>query len=322
MSRKNRKNNFKNNNFWQSASWNLRTFRLYRDWLMGIAMNRVKWLNLPETCSERFLEYTLLYQGVALIAHPKKGANKNNFYSTMVQLVSPPNVYNDYTEFISYGNNGWHFKADKKTGVLVWNNRERLPIIQAIDLFARRLTYFDRVIDCNLNAQRNPVIITGEQQQTQAIANMVKQVQGGEPVITGFKGINNIDVQALNLQVPFISENIELVKEQVFNQFYTFLGIQNSPRKAERMIEEEVASFTEPIQMRKLDTLNPRREACEELNRKFGLNVKVVWNDDIETTNYNTIHDLKLKNEYIDDKKESESNKKEDIKKESKKNNE
>lgn len=297
---------FFGNNFWQSADFNLRTFRQYRDWLYGIALNRIKWIGLPDTCSARFLEYTLLREGVACIARPKNKKFKDTkiLYSTRVMFESAPNVYDDYTKFISVGNNGWQFKSDNKNGVIVWNNQERLPILNEIDLFARRLTYFDRIIDSNLNAQRNPIVITGEQQQTNVITQMVKQVQGGEPVIAGFKGINNLDIQALNMNVPFISEKIEMVKEQLFQQFYTFIGVQNTPRKAERMIEEEVTGFTEPIQMRKLDALSPRREAAEKLNKMFGLNIKVVWNSDIETSNYNVENNKSLE-EFNEDNKES-----------------
>lgn len=296
MSKRNRaKFKFGKDNFWQSGSWNARTFRMYRDWLCGIACNRIKWIGLPETCNERYLELALLREGVACIArHPKL----KKFYSTRVMLSSPPNVYDDYTKFVSIGQNGWQFPASDKTGVIVWNNRERLPIINAIDLFARRLTLFDRIIDANLNAQRNPIIITGSQEQTNAITQMVKQVQGGEPVIAGFKGMENINIDALNLSVPFISENIEMVKEQVFQQFYTFIGIQNTPRKAERMIEEEVSGFMEPIQMRKLDALTARREAADKLNEMFDLNIKVVWNSDIITSNYDVQNDIKLQEEF------------------------
>lgn len=299
MSKKSKYNkgkfSFSKNNFWQSANWNMRTFRMYRDWLVGIALNRVKWINLPDSCSPRFLEYTLLKEGVACIAKPK---NIDMLFSTRVLFASSPNVYDDYTNFISIGNNGWQFTSNNKNGVIVWNNQERLPILNEIDLFARRLTYFDRVIDCNLNAQRNPIIITGEQQQTNVITQMVKQVQGGEPVIAGFKGLNNLDIDALNLNVPFISEDIEMVKEQIFQQFYTFIGVQNTPRKAERMIEEEVAGFSEPIQLRKLDALTPRREAANLLNKKFGLDIKVVWNSDIETANYNVENNKSLDDHY------------------------
>lgn len=289
-------NGFYSNNFWQSASWNMRSFMMYRDWLRGIAISRVKWVNLPETCNERYLEWTLLNQGVACIARPKRVQHgefqKDKFYSTQVAYTSPPNIYDDYTEFISIGNNGWVFESDIENGVLVWNNMERLPILSQIDLFARRLAWFDRVIDSNCKNQMNPIFITGDQRQAQTMIQLTKQIAGGEPFIVGTPEMSKTEIKPLNLSVPFISENVEMVKEQLMSQFYTFIGVNNTPRKGERMIEEEVAGYREPVTMNRLNTLKPRRDACKYLNDKFGLNIEVYWNDDVETTNYYLEEDL------------------------------
>ena len=58
-------------NYWQSAGYNSELFIIYRQQIMKLAMNRYKWINLPITCNERYLEYTLLTQGIATIAFPK-----------------------------------------------------------------------------------------------------------------------------------------------------------------------------------------------------------------------------------------------------------
>lgn len=276
-------NNYWANNFWQSANWNMRSFMMYRDWLRAIALNRIKWVNLPQTCNARFLEFTLLNEGVASIAKPE---NLPFFFSTKVALSSRPNVYDNYSKWLSIGNNGWQFNANIKSGEIVWNNMERLPILSQIDLFARRLAWFDRVIDSNCKNQMNPIFITGDQRQANTMIQLTKQIMGGEPVIVGNDGLSKTEIQALNLNVPFISENVEMVKEQVMAQFYTFIGVQNTPRKSERMIEEEVAGYTEPVIMNRLNALTPRREAADNLNEKFGLNIQVYWNDDLDTTNY------------------------------------
>ena len=297
------------NNFWQSANWNFRSYLLYRDWLRGLALNRIKYENLPETCNARFMEFTLLNQGVACICQPKKSSenfDKNSFYSTQVALNSPPNIYNDYSEWISIGNNGWQFESDIDNGTLIWNTQERLPILSQIDLFARRLAYCDRVADSNGKAQMNPVIVTGDQRQTQVMINMVKQIAGGEPYIIGNKEMSNTEISALNLSVPYIAENVMMVKQQIMAEFYTFIGVQNTPRKSERMIEEEVAGYTEPVVMSRLNALTPRREACDYLNKKFGLNIKVYWNDDLLSKNYYAKNDIQKKSE-IDKESKSES---------------
>jgi hypothetical protein len=62
----------RNGMHWQTADINERTYYYYIDIISRIAMSRFRWLNLPKTCDERFLERCLCYQGVATIAFPKK----------------------------------------------------------------------------------------------------------------------------------------------------------------------------------------------------------------------------------------------------------
>ena len=62
------------------------------------------------------------------------------------------------------------------------------------------------------------------------------------------------------------------------------------------MIEDEVKSQREPSQMTRLDSLTCRREAAKKLNDRFGEYLKepirVIWNYDNASDNYNFKHDL------------------------------
>ena len=47
---------------------------MFQNDLIELALSRFRWLNLPETCNERFLEWTLLTEGAATLAYPNAGA--------------------------------------------------------------------------------------------------------------------------------------------------------------------------------------------------------------------------------------------------------
>ena len=49
--------------YWQTAGYNQRLYRMFRAEMLGMCLNRFKWVNLPKTCNERYLELTLLVQG-------------------------------------------------------------------------------------------------------------------------------------------------------------------------------------------------------------------------------------------------------------------
>lgn len=59
-------------NYWGSQDYNTRLYNYYRDLLLKMATNRFRWINLPKSCDERFLNLTLALEGVACIAFPKK----------------------------------------------------------------------------------------------------------------------------------------------------------------------------------------------------------------------------------------------------------
>lgn len=302
---KKRRAGFYGDNYFQSSAWNQRTFAMYRNWIYAIALTRFKWVNLPPTCNERYLEWTLLNQGVATIAFPKK--QPGVFYSTQAALSGVPTVYDDYSAWESFGNNGWRFKVSPKNGVLVWENMERFPIHNAIDLFARRLAAFDRTLDINLKAQHNPIALTAPREQRNDLLQIFKQIDGGETAIIGTDALRETldQIKALDLGVPFIGNELQAAQQTYWNQIYTFLGIESLPFKMERMIEDEVTSVNEPSSLRALDPLTARREACDKLNARFGKYldepIGVFWRKDWRGDNYDATHDVADMREVIGD---------------------
>lgn len=275
--------------YFQSADWNALSFITYRNWIYSLAMSRFRWLNLPDSCDERYLEWVLLTKGQATIATPENllDAGEPKFYSTDAAVSGMLSKYDNPVKWQSIGNNGWLFNVTDYNGVFIYDNRLRVPIVAQLDLFARRLSAFDRTIDINLFAQKTPWLVTADQSQQETVQNLVSKATGGEPVIIGTDQLRDVDIKSINVQVPYIGEQLEFGKQHIWNSIYTFLGIDSLPRKSERMIEDEVLANNEPSALRALDPLSCRREAADTLNKRFGLDIEVVWNRDNETDNFN-----------------------------------
>jgi hypothetical protein len=282
---------FYGNNYWQSADFNQRLYNGFRTQILNIAMARFKWINLPATCDERFLEWTLLTQGVATIAHPRRGSRRDCFYSTQAIVQDFPNVYDNPTKWDSFGNNGWRFGVDSSNGVLIWDNLNRLPVLDMLELYARELTDIMRTKQLNRQHQKIPFIITGSQDQKLDMLNLYKMVDGGEPAILATNAMSTIDFKALKTDVPFLGNELQEEILNVWNNIYTLLGIDNMPFKAERQIQDEVNSAMEPCELMALSPLTARREACRKLNERFEQFIKkpidVVWRRDNASDNYN-----------------------------------
>lgn len=288
-------NNFKLDSYWQTSDYNSALFMMYRQQIIKLAMNRFKWINLPPTCNERYLEMTLLFQGIATIAFPSR--QRGTFYSTQVAQMSPPNVYDNPTKWLSVGNNGWRFKCSNRNGVIVWDNRARYPLMQMVDMWARELVDVRRTKQLNRMHVKTPYLIKCSPEQEQQAENIYKQMAGGEPAIITTTGIENIDIDVIKTDVPYLGEELTAEEINTWQQIYQMLGIENLTFKAERMVQDEVNKRDEPSDLMALDGLNCRREACEQLNNRFGdyleAPITCVWAKDNISQNFNFMANMK-----------------------------
>ena len=288
-------NNFKLDSYWQTSDYNSALFMMYRQQIIKLAMNRFKWINLPPTCNERYLEMTLLFHGIATIAFPSR--QRGTFYSTQVAQMSPPNVYDNPTKWLSVGNNGWRFKCSNRNGIIVWDNRARYPLMQMVDMWARELVDVRRTKQLNRMHVKTPYLIKCSPEQEQQAENIYKQMAGGEPAIITTTGIENIDIDVIKTDVPYLGEELTAEEINTWQQIYQMLGIENLTFKAERMVQDEVNKRDEPSDLMALDGLNCRREACEQLNARFGdyleAPITCVWAKDNISQNFNFMANIK-----------------------------
>lgn len=284
----------RNGMHWQSADLNESIYWYYVNVISQIAMTRFRWLNLPKTCDERFLEWCLCYEGVATIAFPKK--MRGTFYSTQAVTEGPINVYDNPSKWRSFGNNGWNFYCDNTNGVLVYDNITRFPIMEGIQLYANELTHIRMTKRMNRMHQQIPWILKGPQEKRQDMANLYKQVAGGEPAILATDGIEQIEFDAMKTDVPYIGEDLAQDEINVWNRIYTMLGIKNTTYKAERQTEDEIRAQKAPTDLILLASLNERRKAADKLNQRFGRYltepIEVVLRQDNLSENWNFLHDI------------------------------
>jgi hypothetical protein len=283
--------------YFQSADYTKRLYTMFRQQIIKLAINRFKWINLPKECNERYLERTLLYQGIATIAFPKYIPwLKGQFFSTQVIYRSPPDVYDNPTKWRSIGNNGWNFSCDYRNGVIVWDNRPRYPLIETVELYARDLADIRRTQQINRMHTKTPYIINCAPEQEQQALNIYKQIAGYEPAIITTNLTDRIEINAIQTGVQFIGEELNAAELNMWAQVYQALGIENLSFKAERMVQDEVNKRDEPSDILSLDGLNCRREACKQLNDRFSeyldKPIDCVWAKDNESVNFNTVNNL------------------------------
>lgn len=302
MAKRGGRNRYKNRGFggrsmwWESASYNQRVYLYYRNAIMQLAMSRFRWINLPATCDARYLEETLLLEGMATIAFPP--SMRGSFYSTRVQIESVNDVYDNPFQWDSIGNNGWRFHCTNFNGVLIRDNSTRFPLMEGINLYAQELAQIRITKNVNRFHQKLPVVWLVPQERKQDAINMLKQVAGGEPAVMAYPEFAH-DVQAIALQtgVPYLAEQIAQDELNVWNRVYQMLGIENATLKMERQTQDEITAHRSPAEIMRLASLAERRIACEHLNTMFAEYltdgpISVEWNCDLESRNYTFERDL------------------------------
>lgn len=295
----NPQNSFRNScgnyEFFNSASINQRLYLYYCDIMLKMAVSRFRWVNLPDSCDERYLEFALTTQGIASIAFPNKMPGV--FLTLKCAAMSIPNMYDRPTHWRAIGTNGTSYECDYKNGVVVFDNRTRYPIMEGIQLYARELTQLRITRRMNRLHQQIPFILKGPQEKKQDMVNLFKQVAGGEPAILGCEDMQQIQYEALSTGVTYLGEELSIDEMNIWSRVYTMLGFPNTTVKQERMTEDEIRAQVSPSEMILESCLEERRLAANELNTRFEkyLNepIKVVKRQDNLSQNWNIAHNFK-----------------------------
>lgn len=263
--------------FTDAMLMNNQTYIDYLERMKKICLSMFEWQNLPESMNARFLEMCLYYNGQACMLYD----NEMGFLNLMASDGGYVNVYGLPTEINCYS---YRFNqtrslyttdigAEKdKECILVMNNYERVPTASTVTLFCYRLSLADRVLDTNLKALRTPVLITTDQKQYFTLKKMYEEYDGNTPAIFADKNLISPDaLKVLKTDAPILLDDVLQYKREIWNEFLSFIGLQNLSEKKERLISNEVDSNNELINMNLQALLIPRKEACKQFNEKFGL---------------------------------------------------
>ena len=257
---------------------NNRTMIDYLDRFRMLATSLFTWENLDKyagTGASRFLEQSLYENGRACFV-------KDSELGYLALRVNPNDKLNIYmlpTRVMAWSI-GYNKDYDFDDVVYIMNNELMKPTMAIVELFANRLYETERTIDTNLIAQKTPVLIEGDTKTILTLKNVYMQYSGNTPFIFGNKqfDISN-KLNVLKTDAPFIIDKLDIHKHQIFNEALTVLGINNANTdKRERLITDEVQSNDQLINYYLNCFYKTRKKACDEINKKYGLDIKIVLN--------------------------------------------
>lgn len=302
MAKKRNRNRETNPYYWQTDDYNALCYQVNINMLLSIALNRFRWVGLPETCDPRFLELQLHKTGLATICHDKETPD---IWQTLI--AAPQGQFNCYglpTEWRARGYDKTDFAVTPENGELVYYSQSRTNIWGALTQYATKLTHIQRTADVNLLHQQKPWIMVAPQEKKLELVNIYKQISGYEPAILGDQSLlqlNDGNVFTLDLQTPFIGKELSEMYQNTLNQYLLFLGIPHVMfEKTERLITEEAQAGNATSNILLKNCLDSRRWACEKLKELAPDVFKdtfVYLNDDWESYNFNYLNNQSLLDE-------------------------
>ena len=243
-----------------------------------LALNRYRWENLPNGIESRYIEEMLYDNGeCAMFDHPDLGlcvlrsSSRENL-----------NIYGEPTKLTLTGFNE-HRTVMMDECVRIMNNDLALPTLPNIVYYARRMAEIDDIIMQNLRQQRVPYLFATDENNAFSMKSLYDRIYQGEPAIFIDKEMlkgEPENIMVIPTVAPYLVDKLQIQKQEMERELLTFLGINNTLEKKERLIVDETNSNNQFIKMASDIGFKQRQLACEQINEMFGLNVSVIETQD------------------------------------------
>ena len=266
--------------FDESAILNNRTYVQYVNRLTELAISMFEWKGLPESVDSRYIELHLFSNGCVVYFDDEVMGNLclDCAYNGQLDVYGYPVLRRAYSSY-----NGYNRLLKSSNSVIIWNNLLHIPSEADIRAYARRLWMLDRIIDVNVNAQKTPVLVQGNEKQRLSLLNLYKEYDGNAPVIFGDSSLNTDGLKSISTGAPYVADRIYELKNQIWNEALTYLGISNiNIQKKERLITDEVTRNQGGTVASRYSRLEARRQAVEKINRMFGTDIEVSYREDYQ----------------------------------------
>ena len=259
----------------------------YTAWLykfLNIALSVYEWEGLPAGIDQRQLEMWLLTRGYAIFFYDEAliddtAKRAPDGYAVLEGVAFGEwDLYNIPNERRVYAPQGFQKTLDETNSVIMFHNQLRSPEIFTYELYARRIAELDRTIDVNVRAQKTTKVVRCDDKQRLTWKNVMMQYDGNVYTIMGDKSIDLKDLEVLDLSSELVALDLDVLKQRYIAEALQFAGVESvPPEKRERLVSSEVTGAMGGTEALRFSRLCARQQACEEINRIFGLDVSVRY---------------------------------------------
>jgi len=243
----------------------------------NIAINEFEWEGFPEGTDKNLLSSEIIEEWLYGFGNNVFFKDEMLGFLCLKVRKQGKNVVGKPTEYVAYGN-GYTKTLNPDECVLIKNNAVELSTQQALEYYINAIVDIELVKRLRRNAHKTPFMLETSPETELSAKNTFKKIEATEPTIYKNKtrGDTDIGVNVLNTDVAYINDKLNDEKNSYVAEILTLLGIDNYVEdKAERVQSAEVNAQKEYIMQAFETMLECRKKACEEINKKFGLNLSV-----------------------------------------------
>ena len=264
---------------------NINTYNLYKREMIMLAENVFQFKNLPNYIDVSYLNRVLLKNGaIAFFKDEVLGLIALPF-----DIIGNLDIYGRPIKIMARAFNGRYFrKLNRDEFVIMYDNNGRYPLYIDILQMAERIACCVRTNDVNIIHQRTPRIWKTTCDKELSLKNMINEIDGMCETIVTYDSIDIDDMNVVVAPAPYVADKIDLHLKELWAEFYRLIGISNVQlTKKERLIQDEMTASLGGTIANRFSRFEPRKRAIDEINEKFGTDIKVEYYDGEPSTDEN-----------------------------------
>ena len=256
---------------------NIETNNIYYRQMANIAINNFKWDNLPNGLLSRRFEQMLFKYGVGAFFYNDK---IGNFCVLPVSNNGQLDIYSEPINWTVMGYNYNNYNLSIDNSVLIRNNYFCVPSQEDVMFYARKISKIQRTIDVQLEQIKTPYIIKTNDRKLLSMKNILRKKEDGEIAIFIDEGLNMDSFNLFPTPTNYVIDKLTAYKSSVESEFLKLYGFDNvDMEKGERLVVAELEKNEEVTDNGYMTVmLEMRKEACEQINELFNLNISVSLN--------------------------------------------
>lgn len=256
---------------------NFNTYNMYFRQMLTLAENVFEFEGLNRFIDVSYLNKTLMRQGsiawfkdeiLGVIALPYRSLTTEDIYGRpkKIEVFSKANSY--------------HRILKKSEFIIMYDNNGRYPLYLDIAQMAERMANCVRTQDINISQQKTPRVWKASSDTLQSVKSLLNNIDSNVESVVAHETENLDDLECILEPAPYVADKIEQKIDKLWAEFFRLIGVANlQEQKRERVIQDEMIASQGGTIASRYSRFQPRANAIEKINEKFGTNISVKYYD-------------------------------------------